>query len=70
MSKKFAYLVVLVIFALTLQLEFLQTRIFSVVLWHHFVYIVITMALLGFAASGTALSGGQTGDGQTGDGSF
>lgn len=40
---------------LTLQLEFLQTRIYSFALWHHFVYIAVTMALLGFSASGTAL---------------
>jgi hypothetical protein len=56
MSKKTICIIVLIISALTLQLELLQTRILSVALWFHFVYMVITMALLGFAASGTALS--------------
>lgn len=56
MSKKIIFIAVLIISALTLQLELLQTRILSVELWFHLVYMVITMALLGFAASGTVLS--------------
>lgn len=56
MSKKLVLIIVFITSALTLQLELLQTRILSFALWHHFVYIVITMALLGFAASGTTLS--------------
>lgn len=56
MTKRIVLLTVLIISALTLQLEFVQTRIFSFALWNHFVYIVITMALLGFAISGTCLS--------------
>ncbi len=55
MREKAPYSLIFFLSALTLQLEFLQTRILSFALWHHFVYIVITMALLGFAASGTAL---------------
>ncbi|MEW6743698.1 MAG: hypothetical protein AB1486_13155 [Planctomycetota bacterium] len=40
----------------TLFLEVLQTRIFSVMLWHHITYLVVTFTLLGFAASGTFLA--------------
>jgi len=47
---------IFVVSALTLELEFLQTRMFSFILWHHFVYMVITVALLGYAAAGTFLS--------------
>ncbi|MEW6102081.1 MAG: hypothetical protein AB1481_07325 [Candidatus Omnitrophota bacterium] len=55
MSKKSLFFIVFITSVLTLELELLQTRILSVALWYHFVYIVITMALLGFAASGTVL---------------
>ena len=34
------------------HLEILQTRIFSVMLWHHVTYLVVTFTLLGFAAAG------------------
>ncbi|MDD4954988.1 MAG: hypothetical protein PHP17_02990 [Candidatus Omnitrophica bacterium] len=54
-SRKIMLFVVLITSIITLELQLLQTRILSVVLWYHFVYIVITMALLGFAASGTVL---------------
>ena len=42
--------------AAILHLEILQTRIFSVLLWHHVTYLVVTFTLLGFAASGALLS--------------
>lgn len=41
---------------LTLSLELLQTRMLSVQYWHHLVYFVITMALMGMAVGGTVLS--------------
>ncbi len=47
---------VFLISAATLHLEILQTRIFSLVMWHHVTYLVVTFTLLGFAASGTLLS--------------
>lgn len=56
MQRKLYFGIILLFSALTLLLELLQTRILSVALWFHFVYIVITMALLGFAASGTMLA--------------
>lgn len=36
----------------TLALQVLQVRIFSVMLWHHLAYMVITVTLLGFGAAG------------------
>ena len=39
-----------------LATEILLTRIFAVVHWHHFAYMIISLALLGYGASGTALS--------------
>lgn len=40
----------------TLMLEISLTRIFSVTIWYHFAFMVISIALLGFGASGTFLS--------------
>ena len=34
----------------------LLTRIFSIVQWHHFAYMVISLALLGYGASGAFLA--------------
>ena len=39
-----------------LAYEVLLTRLFSIVHWHHFAYLVISLALLGFGASGAFLS--------------
>ncbi|MBU0755760.1 MAG: hypothetical protein KJ645_11515 [Planctomycetes bacterium] len=39
--------------AAVLHLEILQTRIFSIMLWHHATYLVVTFTLLGFAAAGS-----------------
>lgn len=39
-----------------LAYEVLLTRIFSIVQWHHFAYMMISVALLGYGASGTFLS--------------
>jgi len=33
--------------------EILLTRLFSIVLWHHFAYLMISAALLGYGAAGT-----------------
>jgi spermidine synthase len=35
--------------------EILLTRLFAIALWHHFAYMVISLALLGYGASGTFL---------------
>jgi spermidine synthase len=38
-----------------LAYEILLARLFSILLWHHFAYMIISVALLGIGASGTAL---------------
>ncbi len=50
-----SFATVFLISALALLLQLLQTRILSVAYWHHVMYYVVTMALLGYAASGTLL---------------
>jgi len=46
--------------AAALAYEILLMRLFSIVHWHHFAYMMISLALLGYGASGTflALAGG------------
>ncbi len=39
----------------TLMLQISLTRLFSVALWHHFAFMVVSIAFLGFGASGTLL---------------
>jgi hypothetical protein len=39
--------------------EVLLTRLFTIIQWHHFAYMIISLALLGFGASGTFLSYAQ-----------
>ena len=46
---------VAVLSAAALCYEILLTRLFSIVQWHHFAFLVISVALLGFGASGTFL---------------
>ncbi|MCW3986696.1 MAG: hypothetical protein NWE87_00105, partial [Candidatus Bathyarchaeota archaeon] len=40
----------------TLMFQISYTRVLSVALWHHFVWMVVSIALLGYAASGTLLT--------------
>jgi spermidine synthase len=42
--------------ACVLAYEVLLTRLFSIVLWHHFAYMIISAAMLGYGTSGTALT--------------
>jgi hypothetical protein len=42
--------------AAILGYEVLLMRLFSIVQWHHFAYMIISIALLGFGASGTVLA--------------
>jgi len=46
----------LLVSAAVLLLQLVQTRIFSVMLWHHLTYLVVTFTLVGFAAGGTLLA--------------
>src|ERR1700738_448554 len=39
-----------------LAYEVLLTRLFAIIQWHHFAYMVISIALLGYGASGTFLA--------------
>ncbi len=47
---------VAVLSAAILAYEVLLMRLFSIIWWHHFAYMIISVALLGFGASGTALT--------------
>ncbi|MGD9264190.1 MAG: hypothetical protein PVJ71_00275 [Lysobacterales bacterium] len=42
--------------AATLAYEILLMRLFSIIQWHHFAYMMISLALLGYGASGTFLA--------------
>jgi len=42
--------------AATLAYEVLLIRLFAILQWHHFAYMIISIALLGFGASGTFLA--------------
>lgn len=42
--------------ACALAYEILLMRLFSIIQWHHFAYMIISLALLGYGASGTFLS--------------
>ncbi|MBI4496139.1 MAG: hypothetical protein HY697_04305 [Deltaproteobacteria bacterium] len=46
---------IFLISAATLSLEVTLTRLLSVAQWHHFAFLVVSMALLGFGASGSFL---------------
>ena len=51
-----SYLAVAVISAAILAYEVLLVRLFAIVQWHHFAFMAISIALLGFGASGTWLA--------------
>jgi spermidine synthase len=50
------YLSVAILSAGVLAYEILLTRLLAIVQWHHFAYMIISLALLGFGASGTFLT--------------
>ncbi len=49
-------LAISVLSAAALGYEILLMRLFSIIQWHHFAYMIISLALLGIGASGAALS--------------
>jgi spermidine synthase len=53
------YLAVATLSAAVLAYEVLLMRLLAIVQWHHFAYMVISIALLGFGASGTFLAFAQ-----------
>jgi len=50
------FLPIAVVSAAILAYEVLLMRLFSIIQWHHFAYMIISIALLGFGASGTFLA--------------
>ena len=50
------YIAIGLLSACMLAYEVLLTRLFSIVLWHHFAYMIISAAMLGYGASGTLLA--------------
>jgi spermidine synthase len=50
------YVAVSLVSCAALGYEVLLLRLFSITQWHHFAYMVISLALLGYGASGTLLS--------------
>lgn len=50
------YLGLFLISFATLALEIYLTRLFSISLWYHFAFLVVSIAMLGLAAAGTFLS--------------
>ena len=50
------YISVALISAAAIAYEILLIRLLSIIHWHHFAYMIISVALLGFGASGTFLS--------------
>jgi len=52
----FHFLALLCISSSALAYELILMRLFSIVQWYHFAYMVISIALLGFAASGNLLA--------------
>ena len=53
--KKYSWAIFLISFS-TLLFELSLTRVFSVTLWYHFGFLIISTALLGFGVSGVLLS--------------
>lgn len=55
-NKYFAYGAIFFVSMSLLMFEVILTRIFSVMLWYHFAYVVISIAMLGLGASGSLLA--------------
>lgn len=49
------YIGIFLISISTLMLQVTYTRVFSISLWHHFVWMIVSIALFGFGISGTFL---------------
>ena len=50
------FLATLLISATAIAYEILLMRVLSIVQWHHFAYMIISLALLGYGASGTFIA--------------
>lgn len=54
--KRLPYLSVALTSALALAYEILLMKLFGIIQWHHFAYMIISLALLGYGASGTFIA--------------
>ncbi len=57
--EKIPWLSVFLVSAAALSYELLLMRLLAIVQWHHFGYMIISLALLGFGASGTLIALGR-----------
>jgi SAM-dependent methyltransferase len=55
-SRPLPVISVALVSAAALAYEVLLMRLFSIIQWHHFAYMIISLALLGYGASGTFIS--------------
>ena len=56
MLQRPPYISIALLSAGSLAYEILLMRLFSIIQWHHFAYMIIALALLGYGASGTIVS--------------
>ncbi|MEW8049502.1 MAG: hypothetical protein AB2792_20700 [Candidatus Thiodiazotropha sp.] len=56
MLRRPPYLSIAILSASALGYEILLMRLFSIIQWHHFAYMIIALALLGYGISGSLLS--------------
>jgi len=56
MSARALYICILLVSAVGIAYQITLMRIFSIGQWHHFAYMIISIAMLGFGASGTMLA--------------
>lgn len=56
MQSRPPFFTIAVLSSAMLAYEILLMRLFSIIQWHHFAYMIISLALLGFGASGTFVS--------------
>jgi spermidine synthase len=56
---RFLLTAICLVSAAAISFEILLMRILSITQWHHFAWMVISLALLGYAASGTAIALGR-----------
>ncbi len=54
-TTRLPYFSIALISASALAYEILLMKLFSIIQWHHFAYMIISLALLGYGASGTFL---------------
>ncbi|OOY44542.1 hypothetical protein BOV92_08415, partial [Solemya velum gill symbiont] len=55
-SAKPPVISIMLVSASALAFEVLLIRLFSIIQWHHFAYMIISLALLGYGVSGTIMT--------------